>query len=191
MRQPLALPANAALVMIDLQRAMDDLRWGPRNNPEALSNIARLLAAWRASGRPVYHIRHDSTFSDSPFRPGQPGNDFKPETAPWPGETIVAKRTNSAFIGTDLEARLRAGGQTTLVLVGWLTNNSLEATARMAGNLGFVTYVIDDACWAVDKTDRTGRRWPAAEIHALSLANLDGEYATVVDKASIMDATKR
>jgi hypothetical protein len=48
-------------------------------------------------------VRHDSTHPDSPFQPGQEDNDFSPVTAPLPGETVIAKRVTSAFIGRDLE----------------------------------------------------------------------------------------
>src|SRR5512145_54311 len=185
------LPASAALVIVDVQWAMDHPVWGRRNNPHALTRIERLLAEWRATSRPIYHVRHDSTFVTSPFHPGQPGNAFKDEVIPRPGETVIAKRTNSAFIATDLESRLRAAGHDTLVIVGWLTNNSVEATARMAGNLGFDTYVVSDATWAVDKCDLAGRLWPAEDVHALSLANLDGEYARVVDTTALLKALAR
>ncbi len=181
------LPQTAALLIIDVQRAMDQPGWGgPRNNPQAEANIVRLLTGWRATGRPIYHVRHDSTFADSPYRPGQPGNEFKPEVAPLPGETVIAKRTNSAFIGTDLEARLRAARHETLVVTGVITNNSVEATVRMAGNLGFRAYVVSDATATVDKTGLDGRRWPADDVHALALANMHGEYATVVDTAAVL-----
>ena len=118
--------------------------------------------------------------------PGQPGNDFKPEVGPHSGETVIAKRTNSAFIGTDLEKRLRDAGHTTLVVTGVITNNSVEATVRMAGNLGFDTYVVSDATATVDKVASDGRRWAAEEVHALALANMDGEYARVVDTAAML-----
>jgi nicotinamidase-related amidase len=179
---------DAALLVVDVQAACDDPKWGRRNNPGAVANIAKLLAAWRDTSRAIFHIRHDSTFPDSPYRPGQPGNDFKREVAPQDGETVVPKRTNSAFIGTDLEARLRRGGHATVVITGVLTHNSVEATVRMAGNLGFDTIVVSDATWATDKTDLRGKRWPAEDVHALSLANLHGEYATVRDTASVLQA---
>jgi nicotinamidase-related amidase len=185
---PDALPKSAALIIIDLQNAIDAPYWGRRNNPDAEANVARLLGAWRAARRPLYHIRHDSTEPQSAYRPGQPGNDFKPEATPLPGEPVIAKRTNSAFIGTGLEQRLRDAGHTTLVIAGVITNNSVEATARMAGNLGFTTFLAADACFTFDKKLLDGRLVPADEVHALSLANLHGEYATVVDTAWVLRA---
>jgi nicotinamidase-related amidase len=176
-----ALPETAALVIIDLQQAIDAPYWGRRNNPDAEANVARLLARWRQSRRPIYHVRHDSSEPQSAYRPGQPGNEFKDEVRPAPGEPVIAKRVNSAFIGTDLEARLRAAGHTTLVVTGVITNNSVEATVRMAGNLGFATYVVSDGTFTFDKRDLAGRLFPAEDVHALSLANMQGEYATVVD----------
>src|SRR5260370_40929832 len=96
---------GAALLVIDVQKAIDHPSWGVRNNPDAESNIAALLAAWRASGQPVYHIRHDSTEPQSHYRPGQPGHDFKPEAPPVEGEPVVAKPSTSAFIATALRSR--------------------------------------------------------------------------------------
>ena len=66
-------------------------------------------------------------------------------------------------------------------MAGVLTSNSLEASVRHAGNLGFDVSVVADASWAVDKTDLTGRTWPADQVHALSLAHMHGEYAQVID----------
>jgi nicotinamidase-related amidase len=178
------------LVIVDVQHAIDDPVWGPRNNPSAEAVMARLLAAWRDRELPVIHVRHDSTEPDSPYRPGQRGNDFKAEVAPAAGEVVVAKRTNSAFIGTDLADRLTTSGGD-VVFVGAITNNSLEATVRMAGNLGFSAFVVEDGCWTVDRTDRRGRSWPAEDVHALALANMDGEYAPVVAAAVVLDALRR
>jgi orotidine-5'-phosphate decarboxylase len=43
---------------------------------------------------------------------------------------------NSAFIGTDVEKRLRATDIKTLVTCGATTNHRVETATRMAGNLG-------------------------------------------------------
>src|SRR5260370_40104627 len=95
------------LVVRDVQRAMDEPSWGERNKTQAEGNIAALLAAWRGSGRPIYHVRHDSTEPESPYRPGQPGHELKQEPRPLVGEAVVGKGTNSAGSGTGLEERVR------------------------------------------------------------------------------------
>src|ERR1035441_671923 len=187
---PVRLPHAAALVVIDVQRAIDHASWGERNNPQAEANIRALLGAWRASGRPIYHVRHDSTEAESHYRPGQAGHEFKVEAMPLAGETVIGKKTNSAFIGTDLEARLRAAGVETLVVAGVITNNSVEATVRMAGNLGFETLVVEDACFTFGRRDWAGTWRTAEEVHAMSLANLAGEYATVVGTAAVLGAAE-
>lgn len=184
-----SLPASAALLIIDVQLAIDDPRWaehGPRNNPDAEDKMATLLAAWRQAGRPVIHVRHESTEPDSTYRPGGPGSDFKACVRPAAGETVIAKKVHSAFIGTALEAALRSRGLDTLVIFGVITNNSVEATVRMAGNLGFAAYLVEDACFTFARPDFHGRPRSAAEIHAMSLANLAGEYCRVTDVAALL-----
>lgn len=182
------LPADAALLIVDLQKAIDDPEWGRRNNPGAEANTARLLAAWRATGRPVVHVQHLSREPDSPYRPGQPGCDFKDEVRPRSGEFVVQKATNNAFIETGLGPLLDDRGIDTLVVAGVITNNSVEATVRMAGNLGYRTYLVADATATVDRTDLDGRHWPAEEVQALTLANLHGEYATVTNTTAVLAA---
>ena len=181
-------------MVVDVQKAIDDPRWaqhGPRNNPEAERNIARLLEVWRSWAWPIYHVHHDSTEPDSTYRPGQPGNEVKPEARAPPGETIVVKQTNNAFIGTNLDQQLREAAIDTLVICGVITNNSVEATVRMAGNLGFETYLVEDACFTFARHDWHGRLRTAEEVHAMSLANLQGEYAAVLTTTEAIDRFKR
>jgi nicotinamidase-related amidase len=174
-----------ALVLIDVQFAIDDPSWGRRNNPDAEANIARLLAAWRARGAPVVHVKHVSREPQSTFRPGQRGVEFKPETAPRDGELVVIKHTPSAFAATPLEAELRARGIGALVVAGFITNNSVETTVRVAATLGFEVWVVRDATATFDRVDGDGRAWRAEDVHALSLANMSGEYARVVSTGEI------
>jgi nicotinamidase-related amidase len=182
---------RAVLLVIDVQNAIDapyHAADGPRNNPDAERRIARLLDNWRRHNRPIIHIRHDSTSPASSYRPGQDGNNFKTEVEPALGETVIPKRTNSAFIGTGLERHLRDCGLDTLLVTGVSTNNSVEATVRMAGNLGFQTYLVADACFTFGRRDFHGRQRTADEVHSMSLANLQDEYCTVVDTTAVLAA---
>ena len=176
-----------ALIVIDVQKAIDDPVWGRRGQPEMEDRIGDLLGAWRERRLPVVHIRHDSTDMASPYHPGSSGNEFKPEVAPLPGEPVVDKRTNSAFIGTDLMDVLDELQVGQLVVTGVLLENSVEATVRMAGNLGFDVVIPEDAVASVDRIDRRGKHWPAEDVHALTLALLDREYARISDTRTVIE----
>lgn len=176
------------LLVVDLQVGFDEKYWGRRNNPSLELRSTDLVRAWRARRRPVVHVRHMSTDPSSPLRPGQEGNGFKPGTAPRPGESVVEKCVNSAFIGTSLEMDLRRGGCRGLVIVGLTTNHCVSTTARMASNLGFSTWVVSDATAAFDRIGHDGVEHRAEEVHAMALSDLHREFATVVDTAAVLEA---
>jgi nicotinamidase-related amidase len=164
------------LLVIDVQRAWEDPAWPERNNPEAEARVADLLAAWREADAPLVHVRHESIESDGLFRRGTDSFEFKAEAAPLPGEPVVEKLVNSAFIGTDLEEQLRAAGAETVVIAGLTTDHCCSTTARMAGNLGFETWVVSDAT----ATHARGE-FDAETIHRTALASIDEEFCEVLD----------
>jgi nicotinamidase-related amidase len=168
-----------ALIIIDMQKGMRSSTLPPRNNPGAEGNIARLHAAWRAAGQPVVSVRHISRSPTSVFAPGQSGVEFQERFLPLAHEHVVEKNVPDAFVNTGLERWLHARGIRHLVIAGVSTNNSVEATARTAGNLGFQTVVAADACFTFDKHDFGGNWRSAEEVHLMALANLHGEYAEV------------
>ncbi|MCA1812054.1 MAG: isochorismatase family protein [Halobacteriales archaeon] len=180
----LALPPDAVLLTIDMQQGFDG--FPGRNNPAVDANAAALQAAWRAAGRALWHVRHDSREARSVFRPGLPGNAFRPATAPRPGEPVFAKSVHSAFIGTGLGERLDREGRRTLVLCGIQTNYCVATTARMAGNLGYTAYVAGDACATFPQRLLSGAEVDAQVAHDLALAELHGEFATVVATADVL-----
>jgi nicotinamidase-related amidase len=180
--------ADRALLIVDMQVGMSWPTADERNNPEAERRIAELLSFWRTSGLPPVHIRHISRTPGSPFWPGQPGVEFQPALAPLASEHVVEKNVPDAFISTGLERWLRVRSISSVVIVGVSTNNSVEATARTAGNLGFDTYVVADATFAFAKTDFNGVQRTAEEVHAMALANLQGEYASVINSRKLLGA---
>jgi nicotinamidase-related amidase len=132
------------------------------------------------------HVRHLSREPASTFRPGQPGADFKPATAPRAGEPVVVKHTPSAFAATGLAALLVERHARALVVVGFITNNSVETTVRVAATEGFSVTVVEDATATFDRRDLGGRLWRAEEVHALSLSSMSGEYARVCKTADLL-----
>ncbi len=181
------LPQTAALVLIDVQQGFDQPIWGRRNNPNAELRMAELLREWRRTQRPIVHVQHMSQSPESPLRPDQPGNLIKAVVRPERDEPVVRKQVNSAFIGTDLEQHLRSAGIDTLVIVGLTTDHCVSTTTRMAGNLGFTALVVSDATATFDRTGPDGARYRAEDIHAVSLASLHEEFATVLDSAAVLD----
>src|SRR5260370_792025 len=186
------LSSQTALIVIDVQRAFDEWEAAGkrRNNPAALARIVELLAAFRQSGTPIFHIRHESMRPDSSFAPGRTGGQVKDEAREKTGEPVIVKRVNSAFIGTDLEARLREAGIRTLVICGATTNHCVETTTRMAGNLGFDARLVRDATWTFDRVGPDGDAHTAEDIHAMTLANLNGEFARIVTSREAIAALR-
>lgn len=178
---------SAALVVIDVQQAIDDRHyWGRRNNPGLEAHLDALLSCWRGGTGHIVHVRHHSRLQRSPYRPGQPGADFKACVTPRNGEHVVTKSVNSAFVGTELETWLQRHGVSHLVIAGVATAHSVTTTVRHAACLDFSVSVPADACAGFELTDRQGRHWSAEAVHDLSLALLDGEYAEVTTTHDIV-----
>ena len=111
-------------MVIDVQNVFDEVEQAgtARDNPEAVCRIADLLAVFRGSKTPVIHIRHGGTDSGSRFHPTQSGYRAPDEAREHTGEAVLVKHVDSAFIGTDLDRRLRTSGVSSLVIVGATTN---------------------------------------------------------------------
>lgn len=180
---------TATLMLIDIQKGCDDPAVGRRGQPDAETHAARLLAHWRSLDNPIIHVRHDSMDPSSPYAPENPGNAFKPEVAPLDHEMIIEKRTNNAFIGTDLMMALEDNGTTELVVCGIHLEHCVESTVRMAGNLGFMVYLASDATASLDHVDQSGKKWVAEDVHALTLAILNGDYVKVVSSDDLIGAS--
>lgn len=180
------ITAQSALLVIDVQRGLDDPKYGRRSTPEAETNIARLLAAWREAQWPIVHVQHLSTSPSSPLRPDSPGVEIKSEATPLDSEPLFQKKVNNAFVGTDLEPFLRENGIESLVIVGLTTDHCVSTTARMAGDLGFETFVVADATAAFELEGHDGRQFSAEDVHAVSLVTLQDEFATILPTASAL-----
>ena len=158
----------------------------PWANPGAEAAIAALLAGFRTAGLPVLHVLHHGTDPTDPHHPDHPGAQPMAVAQPQGDEPVIIKTGSSAFIGTDLAERLAAMGNPPLVVAGGAANYCVESTLRMAGNLGYRASVAGDALINYQKTLRDGRVMPAADVLALTLAHLDGEFARVTDTATLL-----
>ena len=178
----MTLLGGPALILVDIQKGFGDIdHWGgERNNPDAERRAAELLGLWRVLGLPICHIQHCSTLLSSPLHASNVGNAFQDIVAPLAGEVVFRKNVNSAFIGTDLQAWLDRAGVGKLVIAGLTTDHCISTTVRMAGNLGFETFVVADATATFNKTGVDGQHYSAALMHDTALASLSQEFAQVV-----------
>jgi nicotinamidase-related amidase len=93
---------------------------------------------------------------------------------------VVAKTVNAAFIGTDLDLRLRRLGAQQLVVFGISTDMCVSTTIRVGANLGWRMVLVEDACDCFDLRDRARGIIPAEDIHRAHVATLAYEFATVI-----------
>ena len=169
------------LVIVDIQRDYFPGGAHPLEGAEAASaSAAKLLKGFRATGDPVFHVRHVWDEDEATFmRLGTDGVEIHESVAPREGEVVISKEHPNSFRDTGLEAELRSAGVDELVVCGMMTSMCVDATVRAAVDLGFDTTVAHDACATCD-LDFDGVSIPAASVHAAFLAALADGYATVV-----------
>ncbi|KAJ7500290.1 hypothetical protein B0H11DRAFT_1856206 [Mycena galericulata] len=192
------LSSHSALIVIDVQNGFklppySYLAVFPELN-SVVRNISSVIQGFRAASIPVIHVHHASLDLDQPLNPKTcpEGYTVLPEAAPIDGETIFVKNVNSGFIGTGLEAHLRAAHIDTLVILGLTTSHCVSTTTRMAGNLGWKVFLPRDATAMFERAAAPGnqKQFDAATMHEVSLAELHGEFATVVTTQEVLAGVK-
>jgi nicotinamidase-related amidase len=170
-----------ALVLIDIQNDyFPGGRWALAGIEPASDNAARVLAAARAAGDLVVHVRHEFPTADAPFfAPGSAGAELHPKVRPAGGEPVVLKQHVNAFRETDLKALLDRHGVEEVVVCGAMSHMCVDAGVRAAGDLGYKCVVVHDACAARDQ-EFEGTVVPAAQVHAAFMAALQFGYAKLV-----------
>lgn len=177
-----------ALILVDIQQGLDESEYwgGSRNNPDAESNCKKILDYFRNQSLPIFHVQHCSINPESPLFPGKQGQAIKEVVAPNEGETLIEKNTNSAFVRTNLEDLLKAAKIKSVIVVGLTTDHCVSATVRSAADLGFNVVLISDATATYAKTGIDGKVYEAEQIHAVSMASLQGEFARITDTTSLL-----
>lgn len=219
--------SQTALILVDLQKGLRSAPsptapGGARSNPNVGANTTRLLAAFRHAfstrlprgqdGRTdpdspthIWHIRHHSLLADSALNLEHNPEGVQPEpyaelsALSGAREEVMVKHVNSAFIGTQLEARLRADNIRRLVVAGMTTDHCVSTTVRMAANLGAVVrrastgdavsegeiLLVGDATCAHPQREVRGATIDAETVQKVHLASLHGEFCRVVSAADV------
>jgi nicotinamidase-related amidase len=179
---------RAVLLPIDMQRAFDIPPWPRRWNSTVDQNGLSLLKRWREAGRPIIHVRHDSVAEGSSLAPGTEGNRFRPGFEPLDDEQLVTKSVNSAFIGTDLDLRLRRLGARHVVAFGISTDMCVSTTVRTGANMGWDMVLADDASDCFELPDGKGGTISAQAIQAAHVATLGFEFCRVMSTSELLEA---
>jgi len=68
-------------------------------------------------------------------------------------DAVLTKKGISAFCGTGLEGKLREAGCDTVLVCGVSSRMAVEATIRVAHDLGLATVMLEDACAAANEQE--------------------------------------
>jgi nicotinamidase-related amidase len=154
-------PKSSALLIMDCQvNIVGSLV--PAEREKVLTNLTKAIGAARRVGIPVIYVvvqfregypeisSRNTLFSGlkeaGRLQESAPDTKVCEEISPQPGEVIVTKKRISAFTGSDLEVVLRSMGIDTLVLTGISSLGVVESTARIAFDLDYRLFVLEDCC---------------------------------------------
>ncbi len=182
---------SRALVIVDVQK---DYFPGGRMElvgAEAAADHAHeLLAAFRETGEPVFHVQHVFDSDDAPFfTPGSEGTEIHPDVSPEAGEPLIVKHHPNAFLDTALADHLHMADVEDVVICGMMTSMCVDASARAAADLGFRTSIAADACAAPDLKSGDDVI-PGATVHRTFLAALGSMIADVRTTDEIIGARR-
>ena len=179
--------SRTVLLPIDMQQGFDEPSWPRRWNDRMDANGLALLAEWRAAGRSIIHVRHDSIEAGSTLTPGTPGNAFRAGFGPQGDEPLVTKSVNSAFIGTDLDLRLKRLGAKHVVVFGISTDMCVSTTVRTGANMGWDMVLVPDASDCFDLPDGKGGTIRAEDVQAAHVATLTFEFCRTMPTADLLN----
>ena len=190
LRELTGLPAEpaplsgSALILIDIQNTYTRGVMALEGVEPAIDEAAALLDRARTAGVPVIHVQHDAG-EGSPYDVRAEIGAIVDRVAPREGEAVVVKNFPNAFVGTDLDRRLREVSATNLVLAGFMTHMCVNSTARGAFNAGFAPSVIAaaTATRALPSPDGTVS---AASLQSASLAGIGDVFGVVVRNAAAL-----
>ena len=180
---------NPALIIIDVQKAFleKDYPGIKRNNINAELVCGNILNKWRENDLNVIHVRHSSTNPESKLHKSKPGFEFNDYVKPKNNEIVLTKNVNSAFIGTGLDEILKNLNINTLLIVGMTTNHCISTTVRMAGNLGYETFLISDSTACYNTKGLDGKEIDCEIIYEASIASLSGEFAEIISSVELFE----
>jgi nicotinamidase-related amidase len=182
---------TTALLIVDLQNDYFPKGKMPLHQiGRAAENAAELLSHFRANKLPTFHIQHTWEDESAPFFvDGSEGAKIHRSVAPGPNEAIVVKHHPNSFRDSRLLEELKKAKVKRLAICGAMSHMCIDATTRAAADLGFDCIVAHDACATTD-VEFSGKKVPAADVHAAFMSALAFAYAKVIPTKEALKTIK-
>lgn len=180
---------NRALVVIDVQNEYisGNLPIAYPELSESLVNIGVAMDTAVALGMPVVVVQQVAPETSPIFAKGSHGYALHEVVTNRSYDHHVEKTLPSAFVGTDLAPWLEARSIDTIVVVGYMTQNCDESTARDALHRGLAVEFLSDATGTLAMANQQGSLG-AEELHRAVLLVLQSRFAAVSTTREWVDA---
>lgn len=179
-------PKTTAVIVIDFQNEYFTGKMPIPDGKPAMENAKRLIAFADKEKMQVFQVQHVSPAGSAVFASDGDAVKFHAGMQPRTQDIVIQKSNVSAFVGTDLDKRLKAANIKTVIIAGLMTHACVAGAARDAAPLGYQVIVASDAAATRAITRENGSKVSAKELHATSLASIEDTFGDVMTTAQIL-----
>lgn len=181
------VPGRSALLVVDMQKYfLDEASHAYLPMGRAVvDNVQKIITSFRDISRPVIFTRHALLDTESPgvmskwwndtLRVNDPMSEIDATLKPTDDADVMRKTRYSAFVGTDLDTRLRSAEVESVLITGVMTHLCCETTARDAFMKDYDVYIVVDGTASSDE-----------ELHISSLRTLTDGFAMPVTTEEVL-----
>ncbi len=182
------LTANeTALIVIDIQNEYFDGKMPIADGMKVLTQSRKLVDFAHAHAMPVFFVRHEGPADGPLFAKDHFLSEFHPELLPVEGDITITKATPSSFVGTDLDAQLKAKGTKTLIVCGLMTHMCVSSTARDAVPLGYEVIIPQDATATRSLATWDNNVVDSKDLQRAALAAVADVFAEIKTTQQVLD----
>lgn len=146
---------HTALLVMEVQTAR--LSENLYNKQNVLSTIKRLISCARESGTEVIFVRHQEPVGEE-LEYGSDGWQLYNEIAPVQKEKVFEKKYSSAFEKTNLQQYINSRKITNIILMGLLTEYSIDDTIKSAFEHGYQIIIPEETNTTLDNEYLPGEK---------------------------------
>ena len=134
-------PSTAALLVIDVQRALFSRSTPIFEADKLLWNLNRLIALWQRKDGTVVYVQHSNK---KMLVKGTPDWELHPDLKRIDTGALVHKVHGNAFEKTELKSLIDSRGTGVVVVTGLVTQGCVRATCIGARELGYRVILVED-----------------------------------------------